>query len=107
MADGHVLADHGGEAAELGVRAIVADMDHGAVLDIGARTDADEVDVAADDGARPDRHVVAQHHVADHGRGGIDVAACAEGRQDAFVGSDMHAAIVVRRPGTAMPILGA
>jgi hypothetical protein len=36
VADGHVLADHGGEAAELGVRAIVADVDHAAVLHVGA-----------------------------------------------------------------------
>src|SRR5690606_2792935 len=47
VADGDVLAYDRGEAAELGVRAVVADMHDGAVLDAGARADADEVDVAA------------------------------------------------------------
>jgi hypothetical protein len=36
VADGHVLADHGGEAAELGVRAVMAHMHDAAVLDVGA-----------------------------------------------------------------------
>src|SRR5690606_14642483 len=73
VADGDILADHGGEAAEPGVRAIVADVDDGAVLDVGARADAHEVDVAAHHHPRPQRHVVPQHHVPRHHRHGIHV----------------------------------
>src|SRR4249919_2253623 len=90
VADGHVLADHGGEAAELGVRPVVADMHHGAVLDVGARADTDEVDVPADDGAGPDRDILAEDHVADHGGGGVDIAALAENRHLVEVGADVN-----------------
>src|SRR4249919_4389468 len=90
VTDGHVLADHGGEAAELGVRAVVADMHHGAVLDVGARAHADEVDVAADDGAGPDRDILAEDHIADHGGGRVDVAALAESRHLVEVGADVN-----------------
>src|SRR6185312_12478784 len=85
VADGDVLADHRGEAAELRVRAVVAHVDDGAVLDVGARADADEVDVAADHDAGPQGDVVAEHDVADERGGRIDVDALAGGRQHAAV----------------------
>ena len=65
--------------AALVVRALVADMDDGAVLHIGARADAHMVHITPDHRARPHRHVIAQHHVADDGAGGVDVDALAEG----------------------------
>jgi len=78
MPHGHALADQRGVAA-LVVRALVADMDDGAVLHVGARADAHMVHIAPDHRARPHRHVIAQHHVADDGAGGVDVDALAEG----------------------------
>src|SRR5690606_11370377 len=64
----------------------------------------DEVDVAADHGERPDRDIVAQHHVADHAGGWIDIGALAEGGQTATVGAQnghyrVHAAILGPRRG--------
>src|SRR4249919_1603851 len=94
VADGDIVADHGRETAELGMRTIVADVHHAAVLDVGARADADEVDVATDHGAGPDRDVVAEHHVPDHGGRGIDIGAFAEGRQDVAIGADVHDAMI-------------
>src|SRR5690606_24094064 len=91
VADGDVLADHRGEPAQLGVRSVVADVDDGAVLDVGARAHADELDVAAHDDAGPERHVVAEHDVADQGGYGIDVDALAEGGQHAAIGARFHA----------------
>src|SRR5690606_12260535 len=97
VADRHVLADHGGEPAQLRVRPVVADVDHGAVLDIAARADADEVDVAADHRLRPHRHVVSQLHVADHAGVGIDVDPRAERRKDVAIRPDtVHPPIVGR-----------
>lgn len=88
VADGHIAADAGGEAAEFGVRAVMADVDDGAVLDVSARADTDEVHVAADHRRRPDRHVVAQFDIADHDRGGIDVDPFAKGGQMVEVRAD-------------------
>src|SRR5690606_18777491 len=103
VADRHVLADHGGEPAQLRVRPVVADVDHGAVLDIAARADADEVDVAADHRLRPHRHVVSQLHVADHAGVGIDVDPRAERRKDVAIRPDtVHPPIVGRVP-TRLP----
>src|SRR5690606_20371724 len=108
VADGHVAADASGEAAELRVRAVVADVHHGAVLDVGAVADADEVDVAADHRERPYRDVVAQHHVADHAGRGVDVRTRAGGGETVGVGAQSgriraHAAILGPHPG--MPAL--
>jgi hypothetical protein len=41
-------------------------MQHGAVLDVGAGTDADRIVVAAHDGVPPNAGLVAQPNVADH-----------------------------------------
>src|SRR3546814_12648959 len=97
-------ADDRAEAAQLRVRAVVADVDHGAVLDVAARTDANEIDVAAGHGLRPHRHVVAQFHVADHAGVGIDVHARAKRRKDVAVGTNIvHPAIVVGRVRIVLP----
>lgn len=93
VADGDVAADAGGEAAEFGVRAVVTDVDHGAVLDVGARADADEIDVAAHDRGRPDGHIVAQVHVADDDGGGVDVDAFAQLGQVFEIGTDAGAGV--------------
>ena len=77
VAGGHAFADEG-RVAGLGVRAVVADVDDGAVLHVGAGADADVIDVAADDRARPDGDIVAQFDVTDEGAGRIDVHALAE-----------------------------
>jgi hypothetical protein len=47
-------------------------VDDRAVLDVGALADADVEDVAADDGAEPDRGVRADVHVADDLRRVLD-----------------------------------
>jgi hypothetical protein len=88
VADGHVLADAGGEPAQLGVRAVVAHVHDAAVLDIRPRADANEIHVAADHRGRPDRHVVAQHDVADDDRGGVDVDPFAQRGQVVEIGAD-------------------
>src|SRR5690606_39284617 len=90
VADGDVLADHGGKAAELGVRAVVADVDDSAVLDVRARADAHEVDVAAHHHPRPQRDVVAEHHVP-HNRGHrIHVHPLPERRHHITVWANVH-----------------
>src|SRR6185437_5957294 len=76
VADGDALADQAGKARA--VRTRVGDVHDAAVLDAAACTDADMVDIPAQHRAGPDRHVVAQHHVADHAGGGVDVDALAE-----------------------------
>src|ERR1700704_5547032 len=46
---------------------------HGSILDIGARADANPVDVAANHDARPDTRVFANRNVADNHRVRVDV----------------------------------
>jgi exodeoxyribonuclease-3 len=73
----------------------MADVHDGAVLQVGARADAHVVDVPAHHGARPQRAVLADLHVADHARIGVDVGARADLRRDAAKGSeDGHAWIL-------------
>src|SRR5690606_22712490 len=98
VADGDVGADYGRNTAGPGERAFVRHMDDAAVLDVGARTDTDEIDVAAQHAARPDRDVVLERHVADNAGGGIDVDAGTEGRAAVEIGSD-----VVHRQSVAAP----
>src|SRR5690606_34710027 len=101
VADGHVGADHRRESAQLRVRPVMADVDHGAVLHVGARADAHIVDVAADHHLRPHGHIVAQLHVADHAGVRVDVDPRAERGKDVAVGADaVHAAIVEPAPGS-------
>jgi hypothetical protein len=66
VADGDVVAED--------QRIFVAhDVEDRAVLDIGARADANIVDVAPDHRAGPDTGVFADDHVADEDGGGVDV----------------------------------
>ena len=66
VADGDVVAEN--------QRIFVAhDVEDRAVLNVGARADADVVHVAAHDGERPDAGVFADDYVADDDGGGIDV----------------------------------
>ena len=65
-------------------------MHDGAVLQVGARADADEVHVAADDGEGPHGDVVPEHDIADDARGGVDVDAFAQGGQMVEVGAQGH-----------------
>ena len=85
MADHHVGADE----QRVG---LVRHVQHGAVLHVRPRPDADEVDVAAHDGVEPERGVVADLDVARQlGRGGQEDA-LAEPRADALVGVEGHGA---------------
>jgi len=59
VADGDIAADPGGKPAALGVRAVVTDVYHRAILDIGAVTNTDEIDIAAHHRERPDGYIVA------------------------------------------------
>lgn len=77
VADCDVGADHC-RVARLVERAMVADVDDGAVLHVGACADLYMIDVAANHRARPHRHVIAQAHLADDGAGRIDIDACAQ-----------------------------
>ena len=89
VADGNVFADNQWRTFGFGRRA-AADVQHAAVLYVGARADADVVDVAAHDGARPDGYVVRQYDIADDDGGGIQVNAFAQLRQDVAEGAEVH-----------------
>src|SRR5260370_18144793 len=71
VADGDVVA----EEQRIFVAHYVEDA---AVLNIGARADADVVHVAAHDGAGPDAGVGADDHVADDDGGGVNVGGCGD-----------------------------
>src|SRR5690606_10008307 len=92
-----VLADDRGIAVQPGVRAGMADVDDAAVLDVGARADADVVDVAAHHRAGPDGNVVGQGDIADDDGGRINVDALAERRERVPIRSDVHARQGYRR----------
>jgi len=49
-------------------------MENAAVLDIGVRSDADRVHIAADDGVHPDAGLIAENYVADNLRRFIYIA---------------------------------
>ena len=89
MADGDIVADHHGPAAGDAIVFVRAVKD-AAVLDVGARADADNVHVTAHRAHRPDGGVRADDDVADDGRGFIDVNPGPDGGQDAFVRSYGH-----------------
>src|SRR5712664_4898595 len=66
MPDGHAIAKN--------ERTLVAhDVQYAAVLNVGARADADVVHIAANHRARPNAGILANHHVANDDRGGINV----------------------------------
>jgi hypothetical protein len=66
-----------------------------AVLDIGIRSHANFVHIAAEDGVHPDAGVRAKLHVADDLRGFIDIASIADLRGNAFVGADHESLILL------------
>src|SRR5438876_6806295 len=110
FADGYAVEDDGAHADEAAVGDVAAvqgntvadgdvvaedqrifvahDVKDRAVLDIGARADADVVDVAADHRAGPDAGVFADDHVADEHGSGIDVSGGGDFGAVAAIGSD-------------------
>jgi len=58
------------------------------VLNVGVGADADFVDVAANNRIHPDRHMLAEDHVADDLCGIIDIAGSRNCRLPAFKGSN-------------------
>ncbi len=78
MANEHVVADERAESA-------TRHMNDGPVLDIGARADADAVDVAASNTVEPEARALADLHIADHVRAGRDERAFVDCRQDAAI----------------------
>jgi hypothetical protein len=82
VADGDIVAEEEG----IFVAHYVEDA---AVLNIGARADADVVDVAADDGAGPDAGVGADDDVANDDGGGVNVSGCGDLGPLAAVGADV------------------
>src|SRR5579884_1272864 len=83
MADGDFVAKD--------QRVFVAhDVEDRAVLNVGARADANVVDVAAHDNHRPDARVFADDHVSDNDGRGIDVGGGRDLRPLAFVGTNVR-----------------
>ncbi len=80
VADGDIVAEE--------QRIFVAhNVEDAAILDIGARADADVMHVAADDGAGPDAGVGADDHVADDDGGGVNVGGWGDFGPLAAIGS--------------------
>ena len=87
--DHRAVADHdllGDEGA-----VTIAEVDHRAVLDVAALPDLDAVHVAAEDAAVPDAHLVAEPHVADHGRASGDPHALPDDRRTVEIALDQRA----------------
>src|SRR5580704_1750676 len=82
VADGHVVAED--------ERVLVAhDVEDAAVLNVGARADANVVHVAANHGAGPDARIFADDYVADDDGGGVNVGRGGDLRVLAAVGADV------------------
>ena len=82
VADGDVVAED--------ERVLVAhDVEDATVLNVGARANADVVDVAANHGAGPDTRVFADDHVADDDGSGVNVGGGGDLRVLAAVGADV------------------
>src|SRR5712691_5905010 len=82
VADGDVVAE---EQRVFGAH----DVEDAAVLNMGARADADVVHVAAHDGAGPDAGVGADDDVADDDGGGVNVGGCGDRGPLPAVGSNV------------------
>ena len=91
VADGDIAANPGGKAAALGVWAIVTDVYHRAILDIGAVANTDEIDIATHHRERPDGNIVPQHHVTDHGTHRIHENTLAKRGGNGAIRSNVHA----------------
>ena len=85
--DGNVVADGHPVAHDDRIEVSLAVKDR-AILHIGTGADADGVDVAAQNGVHPHGGALAQHHVAEDLRGGIDVATGRDLGRMALIGSD-------------------
>lgn len=72
MSDGHVCAYQRWMSGRV-IRAVVADVDDGAVLHVAAGTNLDVVNIATDDRLWPHRDVIAKDDVTNDGAGWIDV----------------------------------
>ena len=81
MQHGHVT--HGNPAADVERDAFVG-VQHGAVLNVGAGADGDEIVVAADNCVEPDAHVVVKNYGAYEGGVGSD---------EVIVATDFHLAV--------------
>jgi len=87
--DRDLVADGQREAVRV-VRPGMGDVQHAAVLDARARTDADAVHVAADHRERPHRAVGADFHIADDHGGVVDEHALAQCRSAVLVAAYRH-----------------
>lgn len=74
MPHGYVVTNDGG-LAPWAEPAIVSDVDDAAILNAGARSDADALNIATQHAQRPDRTVLADFHIADHHGGIVDESA--------------------------------
>src|SRR5579859_4238355 len=82
VADGHVVAEDQWVL-------VAHDVEYAAVLDVGARADADVVHVAANHGARPDAGVFADDYVADDDGGGVNIGGGGDLRALAAIGANV------------------
>src|ERR1041384_7514657 len=94
------------------VRAVMRDMQDGAILDAGARADLNGIHVATDDRRWPDRRVVADGYFADHDGSRVDINTHSQRRGDGAIGSKRHvnrAAVItieisLRRTGASVKL---
>ena len=71
MANDNIAADCQRPAARIKV-AGMRDVQNRIVLNVGARSNADAMDVATNHGAWPNRAIIAEMHVANHCGGAVD-----------------------------------
>src|SRR5690242_17101020 len=83
VADGDVIAKDEGVL-------VAHDVEHAAVLNVGARADADVVDVAANHGTGPNAGVVADDDVTDDDGGGVNVGGGGDLRAFAAIGANVR-----------------
>ena len=89
VADGDIVADDRGLAfGEFG--RTVCNVNDAVVLEVGARTDHDLVDVATHDGQRPQRRIVAHADGTEHHRARIDEHARPQFRVTPLEWTDVH-----------------
>jgi len=97
MADGDIVADHHGPASR-NTFVFMGPVQNAAVLDIGARADADDIHVAAHRAHGPDGRVRADDDIADDGRRRVDVNPGPDRGQDVLVGTDGHGRDYRKKP---------
>src|SRR5690348_8896163 len=89
MTNSDIVPDNGGASARYrGV--VVRYVDDGPVLNAGARTDANVIDVAANRHLRPDRRIGTDDDIADDGGKFVDINTRIDFWHDIFIGSDRH-----------------